>query len=608
MGYKKYVKIVPTNYMRYGKDVEKEASEINMNRAKNLLPEMYQGSPNRLDRYMVYDNMEQDPVIASSLDILADYIGNIVNGNVFKLNYELEEIPMAHVKALSELLKKYERVNDFHKRIFYIVRDCLKYGDVFFIRNPDDGSLFKVNPYDVVGVVVGEIKEPKWYIIKNLDINAPIKVANSARNDIEGQSALQSYSSVNGPYVRVPNNTNIKPQTQPQQYGPSQDQGLAAIRANNVVHISLNIDNAALYPFGLSILENVYKLYIQKILIQDCVLMHRIKNAPDKLVFKIPVGNIPKMMRRSYLERCRNEMTQRRMPSKDSDGVFNTIDVSYNTVAMNEDYWLPVDAGTVQPSIEKLQGSNNLDQIKDLDWWDQQIIRGVHVPQSWQCFGTTDSQRTVQTTTASTLVQEERFYRYCNRNKYIISKSFDEDFKRFVKNEGYSISLNSFTLEFNDSSIINKMTELDLQSKQLSNFSSAVQVIGMSKRFAMKKYLGLTEEEYAENVRMYAEENPDKLKAKDIEIPKPNNKQIPGLRSIGASEISGDAMQAIRDAFDEGNGNSNNGAGGAGGFGGDLGMGSDLGGGDMGLGSESSDMGGGEAGMGSSTETAGTGE
>ena len=73
-------------------------------------------------------------------------------------------------------------------------------------------------------------------------------------------------------------------------------------------------------------------------LLQDCVLLYRIKNATEKLVFNIPVGNIPKYKRKQYMEKIRNEMYQRRMPSKDSDGVFNTIDVEYNSIPLCEDF------------------------------------------------------------------------------------------------------------------------------------------------------------------------------------------------------------------------------------------------------------------------------
>lgn len=600
MSYRKYVKLVPSvlngSIREKGKD--NDPTELNMSRAQNLLPMIYQGSSNRLDRYQVYDNMEQDPTISSSLDIISDYVGNVENGCPFKINYHDNQMPESHVRLIEKMLDNWCKLNEFPKRIYNIVRDTLKYGDAIFIRDPDSNALMKVNPYDVVGVVVGNLKEPRYYIIKNLDMNAPLKVANMAVNDVAGKAAIQSFNNLSGGYVN-----NSRPSPTQQQTGYNANNNIAAISADNIVHLSTNVDNITLFPFGLSILENVYKLYIQKMLLQDCVLMYRIKNAPDRLVFKIPVGNVPRMMRRSYMERCKNEMTQRRMPSKSSDGVFNTSDVTYDALAMNEDFWLPVDTGNIQPAVEQLKGGQSLGEITDLNYWDAQIVRASKVPQSWQPMGTTDSTRNVPTTTAGVLVQEDRFYRYCNRLKAILISPFDEEFKAFLSRSGINVQGDGFDLTFLESSNLNEMTELDIQGRYLQNFQTAMNMPYLSKRFAMKKWLGLSEEEFAENERMYAEENPEKLIGKDVTMPKINPKQIPGLQSIGIDEADVEQLKALQDVFSNEVGGEQNGLGGASGLGGGFG---DLGGSmDMGadLGAEPS---GGMGGAGLSGESAPT--
>ena len=600
MSYRKYVKLVPSvlNGSPREKGKDGDSTELNMSRAQNLLPMIYQGSSNRLDRYQVYDNMEQDPTISSNLDIISDYVGNVENGCPFKINYRDNQMPESHVRLIEKMLDNWCKLNEFPKRIYNIVRDTLKYGDSIFIRDPDSNALMKVNPYDVVGVVVGNLKEPRYYIIKNIDMNAPLKVANMAANDVAGKAAIQSFNNLSGGYVN-----NARPSPTQQQTGYNANNNIAAISADNIVHLSTNVDNITLFPFGLSVLENVYKLYIQKMLLQDCVLMYRIKNAPDRLVFKIPVGNVPRMMRRSYMERCKNEMTQRRMPSKSSDGVFNTSDVTYDALAMNEDFWLPVDTGNIQPAVEQLKGGQSLGEITDLNYWDAQIVRASKVPQSWQPMGTTDSTRNVPTTTAGVLVQEDRFYRYCNRLKAILISPFDEEFKAFLSRSGINVQGDGFDLAFLESSNLNEMTELDIQGRYLQNFQSAVNIPYLSKRFAMKKWLGLSEEEFAENERMYAEENPEKLIGKDIAMPKINPNQIPGLQSIGIDEADVEQLKALQDVFSNEVGGEQNGLGGAGGLGGGFG---DLGGSmDMGadLGAEPS---GGMGGAGLSGESAPT--
>lgn len=581
MSYRKYVKLVPSvlNGSPREKGKDGDSTELNMSRAQNLLPMIYQGSSNRLDRYQVYDNMEQDPTISSNLDIISDYVGNVENGCPFKINYRDNQMPESHVRLIEKMLDNWCKLNEFPKRIYNIVRDTLKYGDTIFIRDPDSNALMKVNPYDVVGVVVGNLKEPRYYIIKNIDMNAPLKVANMAANDVAGKAAIQSFNNLSGGYVN-----NARPSPTQQQTGYNANNNIAAISADNIVHLSTNVDNITLFPFGLSVLENVYKLYIQKMLLQDCVLMYRIKNAPDRLVFKIPVGNVPRMMRRSYMERCKNEMTQRRMPSKSSDGVFNTSDVTYDALAMNEDFWLPVDTNNIQPAVEQLKGGQSLGEITDLNYWDALIVRASKVPQSWQPMGTTDSTRNVPTTTAGVLVQEDRFYRYCNRLKAILISPFDEEFKAFLTRSGINVQGDGFDLTLLESSNLNKMTELDIQGRYLQNFQSAVNIPYLSKRFAMKKWLGLSEEEFAENERLYAEENPEKLIGKNITMPKVNPNQIPGLQSIGIDEADVEQLKALQDVFSNETGGEQGGLGGAGGLGGGFGglggsmdMGADLG-------------------------------
>lgn len=581
MSYRKYVKLVPSvlNGSPREKGKDGDSTELNMSRAQNLLPMIYQGSSNRLDRYQVYDNMEQDPTISSNLDIISDYVGNVENGCPFKINYRDNQMPESHVRLIEKMLDNWCKLNEFPKRIYNIVRDTLKYGDSIFIRDPDSNALMKVNPYDVVGVVVGNLKEPRYYIIKNIDMNAPLKVANMAANDVAGKAAIQSFNNLSGGYVN-----NARPSHTQQQTGYNANNNIAAISADNIVHLSTNVDNITLFPFGLSVLENVYKLYIQKMLLQDCVLMYRIKNAPDRLVFKIPVGNVPRMMRRSYMERCKNEMTQRRMPSKSSDGVFNTSDVTYDALAMNEDFWLPVDTSNIQPAVEQLKGGQSLGEITDLNYWDALIVRASKVPQSWQPMGTTDSTRNVPTTTAGVLVQEDRFYRYCNRLKTILISPFDEEFKAFLTRSGINVQGDGFDLTLLESSNLNKMTELDIQGRYLQNFQSAINIPYLSKRFAMKKWLGLSEEEFAENERLYAEENPEKLIGKNITMPKVNPNHIPGLQSIGIDEADVEQLKALQDVFSNETGGEQGGLGGAGGLGGGFGglggsmdMGADLG-------------------------------
>jgi len=585
--YKKFLKSVTLPHAKLG-TVRKESDEATnlYNKYRNYLPMIYQGPTNRTERYTIYDGMQQDPTINWSLDIITDFITQTDTDLPFHIKYsDNEDLPESQTSILEQALKNWCNENEWKKRIYNTVRDILVYGDVVFIRDPETFELQKVNIYDVLGVVADELKNPTHYIIRNVELNVPLKVATQSKDDVTTQNMLNTINTnfSAGSYLQGSKNLSND---------PTNDQTTLPVDAKYIMHISLNVDNMFLYPFGLSTLEKVYKVYIQKMLLQDCVLLYRIKNATEKLVFNIPVGNIPKYKRKQYMEKIRNEMYQRRMPSKDSDGVFNTIDVAYNSIPLCEDFYLPVDGDGIQPKIEKLAGGQNLGEINDLNLWENDLIRGMEVPASWVPNGNqkdSDS-RTVQTNLANTYVQELRFYNYCKRLQNIMIKPFDEEFKRYLSDKGFLTSNTSFDLAFNDPTSIIELTKAEIESNNLNTFNTAAGSPYISKQFALKKYLKLTEDEINENKRLLILEQQDKFKSMDIKLPAEDSLQIPGLRSVDIDDIPMSYTEQLQGMNDM-----------AGGMGG-MPMGGDMSGGEMG-----GDMSGGMGGMGGADMSGGMG-
>lgn len=588
--YKKFLKSVTLPHAKLG-TIRKESDEATnlYNKYKNYLPMIYQGPTNRTERYTIYDGMQQDPTIAWSLDIITDFITQTDKDLPFYIKYSDDEnLPESQTSILEQALKNWCDDNEWKKRIYNTVRDVLVYGDVVFIRDPETFELQKVNIYDVLGVVADELKNPTHYIIRNVELNVPMKVASQSKDDVSTQNMLNTINTnfSAGSYLQGSKNLSND---------PTNDQTTLPVDAKNIMHISLNVDNMFLYPFGLSTLEKIYKVYIQKMLLQDCVLLYRIKNATEKLVFNIPVGNIPKYKRKQYMEKIRNEMYQRRMPSKDSDGVFNTIDVAYNSIPMCEDFYLPVDGDGTQPKIEKLAAGQNLGEIKDLTLWENDLIRGMQVPASWIPNGVNgdENSRNVSTNLANTYVQELRFYNYCKRLQNIMIKPFDEEFKRYLSDKGFLTSNTSFELSFNDPTSIIELTKTEIENNNLQTFNSAISSPYISKQFALKKYLKLTEDEINENKRLLILEQQDRFKSMDVKLPTEDTMQIPGLRSVDIDDIPMSYTEQLQGMNDM--------SGGMGGMpmGGDMagadmssGMGADLGGADMGAsGGMGADMG-----------------
>lgn len=585
--YKKFLKSVTLPHAKLG-TIRKESDEATnlYNKYRNYLPMIYQGPTNRTERYTIYDGMQQDPTINWSLDILTDFITQSDDDLPFYIKYsDNEDLPESQTSILEQALKNWCDENEWKKRIYNTVRDILVYGDVVFIRDPETFELQKVNIYDVLGVVVDELKNPTHYIIRNVELNVPLKVATQSKDDVTTQNMLNTLNTnfSAGSYLQGSKNLSND---------PTNDQTTLPVDAKHIMHISLNVDNMFLYPFGLSTLEKVYKVYIQKMLLQDCVLLYRIKNATEKLVFNIPVGNIPKYKRKQYMEKIRNEMYQRRMPSKDSDGVFNTIDVAYNSIPLCEDFYLPVDGDGIQPKIEKLAAGQNLGEIKDLTLWENDLIRGMQVPASWVPNGVNgdENSRNVSTNLANTYVQELRFYNYCKRLQNIMIKPFDEEFKKYLSDKGFLTGNTSFDLAFNDPTSIIDLTKAEIEANNLNTFSTAAGLPYISKQFALKKYLKLTEDEFNENKRLLILEQQDRFKSMDVKLPTEDSLQIPGLRSVDIDDIPMSYTEQLQGMNDM-----------AGGMGG-MPMGGDMSGGEMG-----GDMSGGMGAMGGADMSGGMG-
>ena len=104
----------------------------------SYLPDVYSGHPNRLERYQQYDTMDSDSEVNAALDILAEFCTqlNDENGTPFELFFK-DGATQTEIKVLRKYLQQWTKLNKFGNRIFKIVRNAFKYGDCFFIRDPE---------------------------------------------------------------------------------------------------------------------------------------------------------------------------------------------------------------------------------------------------------------------------------------------------------------------------------------------------------------------------------------------------------------------------------------------------------------------------------------
>ena len=261
------------------------------------------------------------------------------------------------------------------------------------------------------------------------------------------------------------------------------------------------------FPFGNSLLESIFKVYKQKELLEDAIIIYRVQRAPERRVFYVDVGNMPSHLAMSFVERVKNEIHQRRIPSATGGGT-NVVDSAYNPLSINEDYFFPQTAEGRGSKVETLPGGTNLGEIDDLKYFTNKLFRGLRIPSSYLPTGSDDSQAQYNDGRVGTAyIQEHRFNQYCERLQSLIQSAFDQEFKLYLYDRGINIDSSIFELKLQPPLNFAAYRRSEVDGQRINTFAQIVQQPYVSKRFALKRYLGLSDEEIAENERMWAEEN-----------------------------------------------------------------------------------------------------
>ena len=469
----------------------------------SYLPDVYSGHPNRLERYGQYDTMDSDSEVNAALDILAEFCSqtNEENGTPFQIFFKDQATP-TEVKIIKKYLQQWTKLNKFDTRIFKIVRNAFKYGDCFFVRDPETQAWFYVDPSKVDKIIVNESdgKEPEQYVIRDLNPNflnlSVTQITPNAKNSAPptayggGQSKAMTGS--------FPTNTGNR-------FGTNQNQW--AIDAKHVVHLSMSegLDNN--FPFGNSLLESIFKVYKQKELLEDAIIIYRVQRAPERRVFYIDVGNMPSHLAMSFVERVKNEVNQRRIPSVTGGGQ-TVVDSSYNPLSINEDYFFPQTSEGRGSKVEILPGGTNLGEIDDLRYFTNKLFRALRIPSSYLPTGPDDGGSSFNDGRVGTAyIQELRFNKYCERLQSLLNGNFDIGFKEYLQDKGINFDPNVFELQFNPPQNFAAYRQTEMDTARVTTFGTMIAIPHISKRFAMKRFLGLTAEEVAENEELWKEEN-----------------------------------------------------------------------------------------------------
>ena len=488
------------HFTRY--DVGSNTPSSKTNRWGSWLPEVYSGLPNRVERYTQYDLMDQDSEINAALDTIAEFSTQF-DGETklpFKIHYK-DEATEAEVNALETSLRQWCNINDFERRIHGMFRSCIKYGDHFFIRDPETYKLYWVNPADVSKAIINDStgKEVEQYIIKNVNLNLKDlvvvdtkKTQNPTIGSSTGYTVGTGTTSNSGAY---------------QGSNSSGNTSEFAVDSSNVIHLAMSDGMNASWPFGISILDSIFKVYKQKELLEDSIIIYRVQRAPERRVFYIDVGNMPAHKAMAFVERTKNEVHQTRIPNMTGGGT-KVMDAAYNPLSIMEDYFFAQTAEGRGSKVEVLPGGDNLGEIDDLKYFNNKLMRGLRIPSSYLPTGSDDGTAVYSDGRVGTaMIQEFRFSKYCERLQMTIQPGLDKEFKMFLKYRGVEVPSNLFDLQFTEPQSFSQYRDIELDSAKTALFGNIESVPYLSRRFILGKYLGLTEEEIIENERMWKEEN-----------------------------------------------------------------------------------------------------
>jgi hypothetical protein len=509
------------------------------------LPEVYTGHPNRIERYNQYEMMDVDAEINACLDIIAEFSTQKNDHNKTPFNFEFRDEPTPHeMDLLSKQLQQWCKLNEFDTRMFKMFRNVIKYGDQVFVRDPENFKLYWVDMVKVIKVIVNESegKLPEQYVIKDLNINLQnLTVAQKtntdfAANPTTGLGGTGGGGGAGGGGYTVPS---MPYNTSGSRFTLGQAE--SAIDSNHVVHLSLTEGLDRFWPFGQSILENIFKVYKQKELLEDAILIYRVQRAPERRMFKIDVGNMPSHLAMAFVDRIKNEIHQRRIPSV--HGGQSVVDATYNPLSMNEDYFFPVTSEGRGSSIEVLPGGQNLGEIDDLKYFNNRLARGLRVPSSYLPTGPDDNTTPLNDGRVGTaMIQEFRFNQYCERLQNYVCQKLDDEFKLFLRWRGFNIDTQMFDITFNPPQNFAAYRQSELDTARVSTFQGMEAFPYISKRFALERFLGLTEEEINKNEKLWGEENTE---AQDAD---PSGSD---LRNIGVSTGDFDADIDTNDEIED---------------------------------------------------------
>jgi len=407
----------------------------------NLYTQATYYEPTRLSAFYDYESMEFTPEISAALDIYAEE-STTVNEDGFMLQIYSES---NRIKSI--LADLFNNVLDINTNLPMWTRNTCKYGDnfVYIKLDPEKG---------VIGCMQLPIVE-----IERLERGMTAK----------GKSIDEDPTKKHLKFTWK--NKDMEFNTW------------------EIAHFRLLGDDRRL-PYGTSMLEKARRIWKQLLLSEDAMLIYRTSRAPERRVFKVFVGNMDDKDVEPYIQRVANKFKRDQVV----DSKTGNVDMRFNQMAVDQDYFIPVRDPAAANPIETLPGAQNLSEIADIEYIQKKLLTALRVPKAFLGF------EEVVGDGKNLALQDIRFARTINR----IQKSMLQELNKICIIHlfmlGFEDELSNFRLSLTNPSKQADLLMVDIWKEKILLYKDMVAdpgsgIAAVSQSWAKKHILGFSDEE-----------------------------------------------------------------------------------------------------------------
>ena len=230
-----------------------------------------------------------------------------------------------------------------------------------------------------------------------------------------------------------------------------------------IAHFRLLGDDRKL-PYGTSMLEKARRIWKQLLLSEDAMLIYRTSRAPERRMFKVFVGNMNDEDVEAYVNRVADKFKRQQVVDKNS----GNVDMRFNQMAVDQDYFIPVRDPSSPDPITTLPGATNLSEIADIEYIQKKLLTALRVPKAFLGF------EEVVGDGKNLSLQDIRFARTINR----IQKSMIQELNKIAIVHlfllGFEDELSNFTLGLSNPSTQSDLLKIDVWKEKILLYKDLV--------------------------------------------------------------------------------------------------------------------------------------